>query len=61
MINRTININDNDIQEARLWIADCVWGDLEDDEIDSLTASEVLRGISRHYEGGWAQFLADHS
>lgn len=47
------------LAEARGWISDCVWPDLEPEDIDQLTAAQVQRGISRHYDGGITQFVAD--
>ena len=45
------------IAAARDWIADCIWAD----DIDpySLTDDQVIRGIRRHYDGGWDGFIAD--
>ena len=43
--------------QARAWIADCTWADQPD--VDSLTDEQVKRGIERHYDGGWAGFIAD--
>lgn len=43
------------VAEARAWIADC-WGD---ELADSLTNGEVVDGVKRHYDGGWAQFHRD--
>lgn len=43
------------VTEARAWIADC-WGD---ELADSLTNGEVIDGIARNYDGGWAQFHRD--
>jgi hypothetical protein len=45
------------ILEARAWIADCQWGDLDD--TDELSDGAVIQGIRRSYEGGIAQFIAD--
>ena len=43
--------------EARAWIADCTWADEVD--VASLTDDQVKRGVQRHYDGGWAGFIAD--
>jgi hypothetical protein len=43
------------LAEARSWIADCEWAD----DTSGLTDAQVVRGIGRHYAGGWAQFLKD--
>lgn len=47
------------IAEARGWIADCTWRELEEDDVPELTTEQVIKGIQRHYDGGWSQFVAD--
>jgi hypothetical protein len=47
------------LTEARLWIADCYWGDRLDWYPESLTDEDVIRGIERHYTGGWERFVND--
>lgn len=44
------------LKEARGWIADCSWAEGDPGKLND---AEVMRGIARHYEGGWAAFLAD--
>jgi hypothetical protein len=44
--------------EARGWIADCQWEDLEEDDIKDLTDAQALSGIARKYEGGLDAFTA---
>jgi hypothetical protein len=46
------------IIEARSWISDCIWRD-QLEELENLTDDEVIRGINRHYDGGWIQFVED--
>ena len=46
------------IIEAQAWIRDCSWLDRAED-LEDLTDEEVRRGIDRHYDGGWIQFLAN--
>jgi hypothetical protein len=46
------------IIEAQAWIRDCSWRD-ETEDLEDLTDEEVRRGIDRHYEGGWTQFIAN--
>ncbi len=45
------------IQEARDWLADCVWADMDPEDFAELSDTAVIRGVDRHYEGGWAAFL----
>ena len=54
-----LTIESHHIEEARDHIADCQWADLEDNDIKNLTDREIINGISKHYQGGWPQFLAD--
>jgi hypothetical protein len=51
------DITTEQITEARAWIADCYWGDLDD--ASELSDAEVVQGVKNHYDGGWTQFLAD--
>jgi len=44
------------IREARGWIADCQWADIGPDDVADLTDEQVIAGISRYYDGGWAAF-----
>jgi len=43
--------------EARDWIADCAWSNLEPEDIEELSDERVRRGIERHYHGGWEAFV----
>ena len=43
------------ITEARDWIDDA----FSDVDAYALTDAEVRRGVERHYEGGWSQFVSD--
>lgn len=45
------------IADAWEWVSDCVWAD--EPNPDCVPAWQLIRGIDRNYEGGWAQFLAD--
>lgn len=50
-----------EIKDARAWVADCVWRDLEPEQIDELSDVEIEVAITRHYAGGWAQFRVDRA
>jgi hypothetical protein len=45
--------------EARRWIATCRWRDDLKFCLEDLTDDEVIKGIDRHYCGGWKQFGRD--
>lgn len=45
--------------EARSWIGDCQWGDLETEDVCSLTDDAAFAGVDRHYQGGFDAFKRD--
>lgn len=45
--------------EARNWVADCLWGDLDADGVAALPERAVIAGVNHHYGGGWRQFVVD--
>ena len=47
----------NLISEARAWLADLEWADEPD--FAAMTDEQIRRGVQRHYDGGWAGFVAD--
>ena len=49
----------NIIQEMRNWLADCEWQDVDEDEIQSLPARQIIAAVENHYDGGKAQFMRD--
>lgn len=44
---------------ARDWISDCLWGEMDEEDVIDLTNEQVRRGVERHYHGGWTSFLED--
>ena len=46
------------LREARAWMLDCVWEE-EPEELRRLPDNAVIRGVSRHYDGGWSGFVTD--
>ncbi len=47
------------LDEARAWLADCAWRDLEPEDVYGLTDVSILLGVDHHYVGGIAQFATD--
>lgn len=47
------------LAEARDWIADCGWRDLEPEEVAELSPEQIMGGVNRHYVGGWASFVTE--
>ena len=55
--NGHVFLTDTHIVDALDWILDCEWADID---VDELTDREIINGISRHFDGGWAAFLASY-
>ena len=47
------------IEDAKAWILDCEWGDLDAEDIPELSDTEVINGIARNYDGGIEGFILD--
>ena len=47
------------VDAMREWLSECTWADIDTDDVADLTASEVVSGVRRHYEGGVQAFLRD--
>jgi len=45
------------IKAMRDWVADCVWSDLDPEDVASLTDAEIVAGVRKHYVGGVDAFL----
>jgi hypothetical protein len=54
-----MNLNQNQIKQMREWVMDCVWADVDPEEVELLSDAEIIRGVKRYYDGGLSQFLAD--
>jgi ABC-type transport system involved in cytochrome c biogenesis ATPase subunit len=52
-------LNVEEVADMRLWIADCPWADLDDEQVAALSDNDVIDGVREHYEGGIGMFLAD--
>lgn len=42
--------------EARDWVADCVWTNLEPEDFVELIDAAIRNAVESQYEGGWAAF-----
>lgn len=47
------------LSDARDWLKDCAWQDMDESDVDELSAEQITRGVDRHYDGGLVQFLQD--
>jgi hypothetical protein len=48
------------IEDARDWVSECEWADMDDDDLSELTDKQIIQGITRHFDGGWSGFLASY-
>ena len=55
----TITADAPTLEQARVWVSECVWADVDGPDIPRLSDRQVYAGINRHYAGGWAQFVSD--
>lgn len=46
-----------DIKAMRDWLNECEWPDISTNDIMTLTPTQVLIGVIRHFEGGLPAFL----
>jgi hypothetical protein len=53
------NLTAAEITEARAWLMDCQWADMESEHVATLSDAMILWAVARHYEGGIEQFKAD--
>lgn len=49
-------LSSEELQYARDWISECSWEDLDCEDIDELSDSEVVQGIEKHFCGGLKSF-----
>lgn len=47
------------VEDARVWLSDCVWADMDEEDFATLSPSAILAGVEMFYSGGLAQFLSD--
>jgi hypothetical protein len=49
-------LNAQEIKEAKSWLMDCVFADVEPEDIEEMTDSTIVKAIARHYDGGIPEF-----
>jgi len=59
ILNSTSPLSLAIIEDARDWLSECDWQDMEADDFLSISPQTVLRAVERHYSGGLKQFLTD--
>ena len=46
----------DELTQAREWIADCQWPDLDESEIAGLSDGAIQKAVARHFDGGIESF-----
>lgn len=59
MKQQMIVISSEQLSAMRDWVSECVWLDIEPEDVAELTERQIVRGIERHYVGGVEAFLED--
>jgi hypothetical protein len=50
-------LNPRELKEAREWIAECQWRDIDSEEdVEELSDEEITEGIAKHFDGGIESF-----
>ena len=52
-----MRLTPSQLAEAREWLSECVWGDMDPEDFDTVSDRAIERGIARHYDGGISGFL----
>jgi hypothetical protein len=47
------------VQDAIRWLADCDWGDVDEQDIAEMPPLIIVRAVQLHYHGGVGQFIED--
>ena len=50
-------VTPDQIAAMREWVADCSWGDMDEESLAELTDEQIIRGVNKHYDGGIRAFL----
>lgn len=45
------------VKFGREWLSDCMWADVDAEDIMEMDEAEILNAICRHYEGGMSAFI----
>ncbi len=45
------------IADMREWLQDCSWANAESEDFEDMGAAVIVRGVSRHFDGGVCAFV----
>lgn len=54
---QAVILNAKELEEARNWLSDCEWRDVDADDIYAMPADVIHRAVQRHYDGGLEAFV----
>jgi hypothetical protein len=52
-----LRLNAEQLAEARAWLCECVWADIEPEDIRELGPERIEAAVRRHFDGGIESFL----
>jgi hypothetical protein len=47
------------MDDARSWIADLDWQNVEREDLMDMSDATIRKAIDKYYDGGWEQFIHD--
>ncbi|NJN13664.1 MAG: peptide ABC transporter substrate-binding protein [Richelia sp. RM1_1_1] len=50
------SLNPEQLRQAKDWISDCCWEDLDPEDVEELTPDQIERGIDKNFDGGLEAF-----
>lgn len=53
-----MQLNKEELKQARAWLMELDFSDIEPDEINELSDADIANGIKRHFDGGIESFKA---
>jgi hypothetical protein len=52
-----MRLTPSQIKDARAWLAECAWPDMDPEDFETVPDHKIERGIARHYDGGIDSFI----
>jgi len=56
-----MTLNSAQIKEAKEWLSDCIFADVEPEEIAEMSDDVIVRAVARHYDGGIESFVQSYN
>lgn len=52
-----MRLTPSQLLEARAWLAELVFADMDPEEFETISDQKIERGIARHFDGGISGFI----